>query len=142
MSKPNGPLPNVTFKSVDGLEPGLQFLLSCGFIPDLARAKRPLETLGGDAVVKLRVPGAGFTALDWAARKGNFEIAEWVASDPRTRSLVTTSTPIGWACYTNHVKLAKILVSHGVVATATHPVLFGNQSPLLIAAENSKLLAM
>ena len=53
-------------------------------------------------------PGVGFTALDWAARKGRHEIAEFLATDPRTRALVTMGAPVGWACYTNHVELAKV----------------------------------
>ena len=28
--------------------------------------------------------GAGFTALEWAARKGNLAIVQWLLSDPRT----------------------------------------------------------
>ena len=84
----------------------------------------------------------GFTCLDWAARKGRFEIAKFLATDPRTTALTTMGAPVGWACYTNHVDLAKMLVACGASASATNDCLFHRIPPMLLAAENGSLLAM
>jgi len=125
------------FVSVDDLPIEIQFLLSCGFIPNLERVKRLLPLV---CPLELRVPGAGFTALDWAARKGLFDIAQLLCqSEP---GLVHLGAPVGWACYTNRVELAKMLVSHGANPNTTDQVLYSFKPTAFVAAENGSLLAL
>ena len=83
------------------------------------------------------VPGVGFTCLDWAARRGNYEIAEFLCTDPRSKSVATSphGAPVGWACYTNQVDLAKMLVQHGASVAQTNLPLYGRH-PMFMAAEN------
>jgi len=134
----------LVFRQVTDLESlPLQFLLSCGMRPNLPLAQSLLPAIldMGD-ITKLLLPGAGFTALDWAARKGNYEIAEWLATAEGTKELVNTGAPVGWACYTNRVELASMLVGHRADPAATNEVLWGGMPPLLVAAENGQLLAM
>lgn len=130
--------------SIDDLPLPLQFLVSCGSMPDLDRVKRLLPGIGaglpgsgGLPIEELLVPGVGYTCLDWAARRGNFEIAEFLCTDPRTRSVVTSphGAPVGWACYTNHVELARMLVEHGADVAQTNRALY-QRHPAYMAAEN------
>lgn len=66
------------------------------------------EVMGPAAGVgALRAPGAGLTALEWAAKHGNSEIVEWLCTDERTSILVRTGAPVGWACYAGHVELVR-----------------------------------
>ena len=133
----------VHFSKLDECEPWIRFLLACGPCDDIEAAKGALDVLcERTADPAARAPGVGFTALEWAARKGNFEVAEWLATDPRSRRLVKVGAPVGWALYTNRVKLARMLVAKGADATATDAVLFGCRPPLLVAAGNGQLLAL
>ena len=124
------------FANVEDLAPPLQFLLSCGPLGDLKRAQ---SSLPDD--VPLRVLGAGLTPLEWAARRGHFDIAEWLATDPRTSHLLTLGAPIAWACYGNHVDIAKILCDNGADSTATNDAAY-DMPPLHLAAENGSLAAV
>ena len=133
-----------------------RFLVSCGPLPDLELAKASLPealrmaaTRGGAITLReqylitlVRAPGAGFTALEWAAKKGNAEAVEWLCTDERTKALVTCGAPVGWACYTGQVAIGKRLVAHGADASATDAVLWGCLPPLHVAAQNGKLEAM
>ena len=94
------------------------------------------------AEADLRVPSLGLTALEWAAKKGNIDVVEWLCTDERTRFLVNTGSPIGWACYVGRVECAKALLRHGADPTATDAVLWGGVPPLLAAAQNGQLEAL
>ena len=88
-----GPVPNE-----------LNLLLSCGTIPSLTRVKRLLDDISrmveqhGDPFLRniqqLRLPGAGCTPLEWAARKGNFEIAEFLCKHTVTAATVKIGAPV------------------------------------------------
>ena len=98
------------------------------------------DVMGRDVVGlgQLRAPGVGLTALEWAAKRGNFEIAEWLSTDERSRVLVHTGAPVGWACYEGHVELARMLVSHGADPMATDVVLWRAMPPILAAASKGQ----
>jgi len=83
-------------------------------------------------------------ALEWAARRGNYSIAEWLATDSRTKVMLdrADSAPVAWACYTNKVELAKMLVRHGANSHTTTEVVFGHKPPCHLASENGQLLAL
>ena len=137
----------LSFKSLDELSPAMQFLLCCGPFNDIERARsvlpRVLQQLPSPAAIaELRVQGAHFTALDFAARKGNRDIVEWFCADPRLRPCLRAGAPIAWACYTNHVDVARLLHRHGADPAATESVFFGGKPPLLAAAEAGHLRAM
>jgi len=122
-----------SFRSVDDLPTELQFLVSCGFLPDLERVKRLCPMVD---VNTLRLPGARFTALEWAARKGNFDIAQWLCKHGGADAKV--GTPVLWACYTNNVRVAKHLVDdYGANLQAIDPG-FG-MAAIHISAENGQL---
>ena len=89
----------------------------------------------------LRVPSFGLTALEWAAKKGNLDVIEWLCTDVRTKALVRTGSPIGWACYTGRVECAKSLLRHGADPTATDAFLWDETPPLLVAFQNGQLEA-
>ena len=128
------------FASVSELQLPFRFLVSCGPLQDLALAKAALEELldvvaqgGGTThdnygwrlhfgsarpdprrvVASVRAPAAGFTALEWAAKKGNLGVVEWLCTDERTKCLVREGSPIGWACYTGRIECARLLLRHG-----------------------------
>jgi len=145
------------FTDVNELNAFDQFLLSCGPFDDIQRAKDALpyvlhgiHTSGlkpdgsipniGDITVR----GYNLNALEWASRRGNFAIAEWLATDSRTKVMLTRpdSAPVAWACYTNRVELARMLVKHGADSRATTPVVFGHKPPSHLAGENGQLLAL
>mmetsp|Transcript_3183 Transcript_3183/g.8007 ORF Transcript_3183/g.8007 Transcript_3183/m.8007 type:complete len:447 (-) Transcript_3183:52-1392(-) len=145
------------FTSVDELYPIEQFLMSCGALPDMERAQAMLPfVLHGISISGLKpdgsvpnigditVRGFGLNALEWAARRGNYEIAEWLATDPRTKVMLSQSesAPVAWACYTNKVELAKMLVKHGADSHATARKVFGNKPATHLAGENGQLLAL
>jgi hypothetical protein len=53
------------------------------------------------------------------------------------------SAPVAWACYTNRVELAKMLVDqYGADSHSTTEVVFGYKPPSHLASENGKLLAL
>ena len=146
------------FSQREDLPQTLQFLLSCGPLQDMELAKRTLASLVSmpsqasspsagpagpmQAEADLRVPSLGLTALEWAAKKGNIDVVEWLCTDERTRFLVNTGSPIGWACYVGRVECAKALLRHGADPTATDAVLWGGVKPLLAAAQNGQLEAL
>lgn len=96
---------------------------------------------GGD-ICKLKMKVVMFTPLEWAAKKGNADIVEWLCTDDRTKSLIHEGCSVGWACYTGQVDIARKLVAYGADPTKTNRVLFYDCPPLLVAAENGKLEAM
>jgi hypothetical protein len=137
----------ISFRSLSELDPAFQFLLCCGPFNDLEKAKAILPTLlsqlpTGSSIADLRMAGVEFRALDWAARKGNHAIVEWFCTDPRLAACLRAGAPIAWACYTNHVDVARLLLRHGADPHATDPVFFGCKPPLLGAAEAGHLLAL
>ena len=85
------------------------------------------------------IGGAKFRALEWAARKVHIDIVKFLCSDERTKSCIISGCPVAWACYTDHVEVAKLLVSFGADDHATNDCLFGSSPPLLIAAENGSI---
>jgi hypothetical protein len=135
----DAPSTQLPFQTVSDLPLHIQFLVCCGPLPDLDHAKAVLPQLVATGeVLSLRCPGADFTPLEWAARKGQFGIARWLAEEPHTKGLVRVGSPVGWACYTNRVDLARMLVEHGADAAAET----SSGPPLLLASENGQLLAM
>ena len=81
------------------------------------------------SVASIRMPTARFDALEWAAKKGNLSVVEWLCTDERTRYLVRAGAPVGWACYTGRVECAKLLVQRGADPSATNAVLWGGLPP-------------
>mmetsp|Transcript_34097 Transcript_34097/g.62765 ORF Transcript_34097/g.62765 Transcript_34097/m.62765 type:complete len:637 (-) Transcript_34097:156-2066(-) len=145
------------FTSVDELYAIDQFLLSCGPLDDIQRAKEAIpyvlhqihiSGLKPDGSIPnigdITVRGYGLNALEWASRRGNFAIAKWLATDSRTKVMLTRadSAPVAWACYTNRVELAKMLVKHGADSHATTPRVFDHKPPSHLASENGQLLAL
>ncbi|EJK55123.1 hypothetical protein THAOC_25176 [Thalassiosira oceanica] len=154
----NGELLRVElFRSLDELSAPYQFLLSCGPIPDITRAKRVLPFVLHEInkvglmpdgaipnIADCTVRGFGLNALEWAARRGNLAIAEWLATDSRTRVMLarTDSAPVAWACYTGRVELAQMLIKKGADSHATTEKVFNNKPPTHLAGENGQLLAV
>jgi ankyrin repeat protein len=136
---------HIAFENISELVPPLRFLLTCGPLPDINIARSSLDdalrSVRGD-ITKIRMNAAGFTALEWAAKKGNGETVEWLCTDDRTKALVKVGSPVGWACYTGQVDIARALVAHGADPNATDAVLWTGTPPLLVAAQNGKLEAM
>jgi hypothetical protein len=145
------------FTDVDELNPIDQFLLSCGSLEDIERAKSALPyvlhqiSISGlkpdgslPNIGDITVRGYNLNALEWAARRGNYSIAEWLATDLRTKVMLTRSdsAPVAWACYTNKIELAKMLVKHGADSHTTTKVVFGYKPPSHLASENGHLLAL
>ena len=54
-----------------------------------------LRLVGGN-ITKLRMDFSGFTALEWAAKKGNIGTVEWLCTDDRTKILLNVGCPVGW----------------------------------------------
>jgi len=121
-----------------------RFLVSCGPLRDIQIAKKSLDEalwyVGGN-LENLRIRACGFTALEWAAKKGNKDIVEWLCNDSRTQGLIGIGSPVGWACYTGQVEIAKVLVDRGANPAANHPSLWG-EHPLLCAAQNGQFEAV
>jgi MYND finger/Ankyrin repeats (3 copies) len=136
----------IRFLTFSHLSPRLRFVITCGPLPDLDVAKSSLDaalaSVDGD-VGKLRFDIVQFTALEWAAKKGNMEIVKWLCTDDRTKALVSIGSPVGWACYTNKIDIARYLVtSCGADPGKTDVVLFNNLPPLMLAAQNGHAAAM
>lgn len=93
-------------------------LPSCTIVP----AKFLSLTRFDAGLGKLRVPGAGLTALEWAARCGNTEIVEWLVEDERTSDLLRVGSPVGWACYAGEVNMARDLIDKGADKSGTDAV--------------------
>ena len=142
--------------NVAELKPQDQFLLSCGTLADIDHAKRVLPlvlhliSISGRKpdgtipdITDITVRGYNLNALEWAARRGHYRIAEWLATDPRTKVMLTRtdSAPVAWAVYTNKVELAKMLIQHGANSHATTTTVFGDKPPTHLAAENGSFLA-
>jgi hypothetical protein len=139
-------LPNeLEFNDLSELPAVERFLVACGPLPDIEVAQETVESalhmVGGD-LEALRIRGGLYTALEWAAKKGNEDIVRWLCTDPRTRGLVTIGSPIGWASYTGEVDVARVLVAHGANPAATHIILWDGCPPLFAAAKNGQLEAM
>ena len=78
----------IEFNSVSELDPLNRFLVSCGPLPDFYAAKESLDDAlasVGNHVHMLRVKASGFTALEWAAKKGNLETVEAMHRCPNQR---------------------------------------------------------
>ena len=132
------------FKSFSDLHPTQRFLVCCGPLPHLETAKqccseaiRCCEGMIGE----LLVPQLGFTALEWASKKGNFEIVKWLCTDERTNALIGHGCPVGWAGYTGRVEIMRYLVSKGANPASTDAKLWSHQPPLFVAATNGQLEA-
>jgi len=145
------------FTDIHELYPIDQFLLSCGPMGDLDLAKSSLPYVLHQVSISglmpdgsipnigdIKVRGYSLNALEWAARRGNYAIAEWLATDSRTKVMLTRSdsAPVAWACYTNKIELAKMLVKHGADSHATTEVVFGYKPATHLAGENGQLLAL
>ena len=94
-----------------------------------------LSLSAASGLARLRVPGAGLTCLEWAAKRGNLEIVRWLCTDERTKGLLQQGSPVGWACYGGHVEVARYLVRSGGDPRATDAILWKGLPPFLAAAE-------
>ena len=135
----------IPFNDFSELPPPLRFLVCCGPLPQLDLVQQCVN----DAIVscngtlhQLRFPLAGFTALEWAAKKGNLDIVRWLCTDARTKDLINIGCPVGWAGYTGQVDIMRQLVSYGADPSKTDDVLWNNTLPLFVAAQNGKLDAV
>ena len=90
----------------------------------------------------LRVPQVGFTALEWASKKGNIDTVKWLCEDERTKGMIDIGCPVGWAAYTGQVEIMRFLVAEGADPAKTDAVLWSGLQPLLVAAQNGQLEAM
>ena len=110
-------------------------------VPECTVIPGTLLALGAAAtgLARLRVPGAGMTALEWAAKRGNMEIVQWLCTDERTKELLHAGSPVGWACYGGHVEVARYLVGRGGDPRATDSVLWRGLPPVMAAAVNGKV---
>lgn len=139
------PLENIYFQSLSGLQPILRFVITCGPLSDLDTAKASLKDALNSAcgnLENLRAPKAGFTALEWAAKKGNRETVQWLCTDERTKAMINIGCPIGWAAYTGQVDIMRDLIRFGADPNKTDAVLWNGLPPLLVASQNGKLDAM
>ena len=131
------------FRTLTDLDAPLQLLLACGPLVDLPRAQallpEVLSLLPPPGITALRLHDVLFTPLEWAAKKGNLAVVEWLCTDARTQPLVRVGAPVGWACYTGKLEVARALLRHGADAGATHEALWGGLPPLLVAAQNGQL---
>lgn len=126
-------------------DPVSRLCLACGPLVNLALAKGVIDEAllqVNGSVSALKMKWVGFTPLEWAAPKGHQEIVEWLVTDPRTSLLTQVGAPVGWACYTNQVEVARYLVQHGASPEATNEIFWDHRPPLLAAAENGKLEAV
>ena len=133
------------FKDFSELHPTVRFLICCGPLPQLEIARQcVLDAIRfcGGKINELRVPNLGFTALEWAAKKGNLDIVKWLCTDERTRELIHLGCPIGWAGYTGQVEIMRLLVSYGADPANTDAILWGGVPPLFVAAQNGQLDAL
>jgi hypothetical protein len=143
----SGGLPEsmIEFDDLSELDPLLRFLVTCGPLPDIEMAKGcvddALRMVDGN-VSMLRIKSAGFTALEWAAKKGTSPTVQWLCTDERTKALVNIGCPIGWACYTGQVDIARYLKLQGADPAATDDILWGDIPVLCVAAQNGQLEAM
>ena len=135
----------IHFRDFSDLPPPLRFLVCCGPLPQLDLVQQCVD----EAIVscnvafhQLRFPVAGFTALEWAAKKGNRDIVRWLCTDTRTKDMINVGCPIGWAGYTGQVDIMRQLVSYGADPSKTDDVLWSNTLPLFVAAQNGKLGAV
>ncbi|GFH52541.1 hypothetical protein CTEN210_09017 [Chaetoceros tenuissimus] len=151
------PLRSEYFSDVSELNPRDQFLFSCGVLNDIDTAKNILPYVLHDISISdlkpdgsvldigdITVRGYRLNALEWASRKGNYAIAEWLATDERTKVMLTRkdSAPVAWACYTGKVELAKMLVKKGADSRATTEKVWNYKPPMHLAAENGHFLAL
>lgn len=135
----------IQFNDFSQLHPTQRFLICCGPLPQLEIARQcaseAIRSCDG-RLDELRVPNVGFTALEWAAKKGNMDIVKWLCTDDRTKALVKIGSPVGWAGYTGKVEIMRYLVSQGADPANTDAVLWGGTAPLLVAAQNGQLESM
>jgi hypothetical protein len=95
------------FSSADQLPVEMRFFLACGFRPDLDTVKTLFPQLP-IPINEIRLPGTQFSALEWASRKGHEPIVRWLITEGKAD--VNMGAPVAWACYTNRVSMAKMLV--------------------------------
>eukprot|EP00594_Rhizosolenia_setigera_P005872 CAMPEP_0178945470 /NCGR_PEP_ID=MMETSP0789-20121207/3754_1 /TAXON_ID=3005 /ORGANISM="Rhizosolenia setigera, Strain CCMP 1694" /LENGTH=605 /DNA_ID=CAMNT_0020625367 /DNA_START=1 /DNA_END=1818 /DNA_ORIENTATION=+ len=147
----------INFTDINELAPIDQFLFSCGPLNDIDRAKKVLpyvlhqisiSGLKPDGSVPnigdITVRGYSLNALEWASRRGNYAIAEWLSTDERTKIMLTRSdsAPVAWACYTNKVELARMLVKNGANSRATTETVWVFKPATHLASENGSFLAL
>ena len=77
--------------------------------------------------------------MELTSRRGFINVVNWICTDDRTKLCIHKGCPVAWACYTDHVEIAKLLVNYGADDKSTDDVYYG-QAPLIIAtAENGSL---
>jgi hypothetical protein len=135
----------IHFRDFSELPPSLRFLVCCGPLPQLDLVQQCVNdaiTSCNGTFHQLRFPEVGFTALEWAAKKGNLDIVKWLCTDGRTKDLIHVGCPVGWAGYTGQVEIMRQLVSYGADPSKTDNVFWCSTPPLFVAAQNGKLEAL
>ena len=77
------------------------------------------------------IGGSQLRILELTARRGFTNIINWICTDTRTQCCIFKGCPVAWACYTDHVEIAKLLVSYGANDHAMDNTFFWN-SPVII----------
>eukprot|EP00980_Cylindrotheca_fusiformis_P026631 scaffold16700_cov119-Cylindrotheca_fusiformis.AAC.1 len=135
----------VEFNDLTDLPPTLRFLLCCSLLPQLDVAKacvsEAIQLCNGD-IGKVRAPNLEFTALEWAAKRGNTEIVKWLCTDERTKPLVDIGCPIGWASYAGNVEVMQLLVRYGADPRKSDRYCFDYLPPLMLAGMGGQLEAL
>lgn len=126
---------------MSNVDPIMRVCLACGPVPNLDIVKRSIDdalSMAG-SIENIKMPWVGFTPLEFASKKGHLNVVKWLLADPRTKAMVKVGTPLGWACYTNQVAVAKLLVQHGAPVDSTTDIFWNGRPPMLAAAENGSL---
>jgi len=135
----------IHFRGFSDLSPTLRFLVCCGPLPQLDLVQQCVNEAifsCNGTFHQLKFPVVGFTALEWAAKKGNLDIVNWLCTDGRTKDLIEVGCPVGWAGYTGQVEIMRQLVRYGADPSKTDDVFWCNTPPMLVAAQNGKLDAV
>ena len=107
--------------------------IMCGIWPYIDGVRRIVST--GRVDVDQPALVDGLTPLDYCARKGNLEIAQFLLAEGGASP--SAGRPVLWACYTNKLEVAKALVALGCPVDVLGPGSGG--TPLHFAAENNAL---
>lgn len=126
---------------LSNVDPVMRVCLACVPVPNLDIVKRSIDdalSMAG-SIEHLKMPWVGFTPLEFASKKGHLDVVKWLLADPRTKAMVNVGAPLGWACYTNQISVARLLVKHGAAVDSTTDIFWNGRPPMLAAAENGSL---
>ncbi|KAJ3062742.1 hypothetical protein HDU98_001399, partial [Podochytrium sp. JEL0797] len=121
------------YRTLEELPVAVRVAIACSVQPNLEVVKKYVgkpNGVGWDAIV---LPCVEFTALDWAARRGHYEIAEYLLT---SGSSPNAGTPFIWACYMDNIPMAKLLIEHRVDMDKRFP---GGVGAMHYAGENGAI---